>query len=112
MVCSSFSTGPGRRRGYAIELDPGRIDTAIAGWERMTKQTARHATGKTFEELRAERQGEGGGDDIREVGFQETFHHARRATRETPPAARRPPRKLARNHGTAAKPPRLRHHEQ
>ena len=29
------------RRGYAIELDPGHVDTAIARWERMTKRTAR-----------------------------------------------------------------------
>ena len=43
------------RRGYAIELDPGHVDTAIARWERMTKQTAVHASGKTFEEMRAER---------------------------------------------------------
>ena len=39
------------RRGYAIELDPGHVDTAIARWERMTKQTAVHASGKTFEEI-------------------------------------------------------------
>jgi DNA modification methylase len=43
------------RRGYAIELDPGHVDTAIARWERMTKQTAVHANGKTFEEIRADR---------------------------------------------------------
>ncbi len=24
------------RRGYAIELDPGHVDTAIARWKRMT----------------------------------------------------------------------------
>ena len=38
------------RRGYAIELDCGHVDTAIARWQRMTKQTAIHACGKTFEE--------------------------------------------------------------
>jgi hypothetical protein len=43
------------RRGYAIELDPSHVDTAIARWERMTRQTALHANGKTFEEMRAER---------------------------------------------------------
>jgi DNA modification methylase len=48
------------RRGYAIELDPGHVDTAIARWERMTKQTAVHASGKTFEEMRAERRSEDG----------------------------------------------------
>ena len=49
------------RLGYAIELDPGHVDTAIARWERMTKQTAVHASGKTFEEIRAERHREQGG---------------------------------------------------
>ena len=49
------------RRGYAIELDPGQVDTAIDRWQRMTKQTAVHANGKTFEEMRAERRGEDGG---------------------------------------------------
>jgi DNA modification methylase len=43
------------RRGYAIELDCGHVDTAIARWQRMTKQTAVHASGKTFEEMRIER---------------------------------------------------------
>ncbi len=46
------------RRGYAIELDPGHVDTAIARWQRMTKQTAVHSNGKTFEEMRAERRRE------------------------------------------------------
>ena len=49
------------RRGYAIELDPGHVDTAIDRWQRMTKQTAVHRSGKTFEEMRAERQREDGG---------------------------------------------------
>ena len=48
------------RRGYAIELDPGHVDTAIARWQRMTRQTAVHASGKTFEEMCAERRSEGG----------------------------------------------------
>jgi DNA modification methylase len=48
------------RRGYAIELDPGHIDTAILRWERMTGQKALHANGKTFEEIRAERRSEDG----------------------------------------------------
>jgi DNA modification methylase len=43
------------RRGYAIELDPGHVDTAIARWQRMTKQTAVHASGKTFAEIRVDR---------------------------------------------------------
>jgi DNA modification methylase len=49
------------RRGYAIELDPSHVDTAIARWERMTKQTAVHANGKTFAEMCAERRRENGG---------------------------------------------------
>ena len=48
------------RRGYAIELDCGHVDTAIARWQRMTKQTAVHACGKTFEEMRIKRRYEGG----------------------------------------------------
>jgi DNA modification methylase len=48
------------RRGYAIELDPGHVDTAVGRWERRTKQSAIHANGKTFEETRAERRYEDG----------------------------------------------------
>jgi DNA modification methylase len=48
------------RRGYAIELDPGHVDTAIARWQRMTNQTAVHASGKTFEEVRADGRREDG----------------------------------------------------
>lgn len=47
------------RRGYGIDLDPRYVDTAILRWQRMTKQSAVHACGKTFEEIRRER---GGGD--------------------------------------------------
>jgi DNA modification methylase len=49
------------RRGYAIELDPAHVDTAIGRWERMTKQSAVHASGETFEEMRAERHSKDGG---------------------------------------------------
>ncbi|PNG24178.1 site-specific DNA-methyltransferase, partial [Methylocella silvestris] len=45
------------RRGFGIELDPLYIDLAISRWERMTKQAAIHANGKTFEAIRAERLG-------------------------------------------------------
>jgi hypothetical protein len=41
--------------------DPGYVDTAIARWERMTKQSAVHASGKTFEEMSVERRCEDGG---------------------------------------------------
>jgi DNA modification methylase len=43
------------RRGYGIEIDPLYVDTAIARWEKITGANARHASGKTFAELRAER---------------------------------------------------------
>jgi DNA modification methylase len=49
------------RRGYAIALDPGHADMAIARWQRMTKQTVAHGNGKTFEEMRVERRREDGG---------------------------------------------------
>jgi DNA modification methylase len=48
------------RRGYAIELDSGHVDTAIARWQRMTRQTAVHASGKTFEEVKTDRRREDG----------------------------------------------------
>jgi hypothetical protein len=44
-----------RRVGYAIELDPGYVDTAVERWQRMTGQSAIHANGKTFDEMRSER---------------------------------------------------------
>lgn len=43
------------RRAYAIELDPGYVDTAVERWQRMTRQPAVHANGKTFDEMRSER---------------------------------------------------------
>jgi DNA modification methylase len=43
------------RRCYGIELDPRYVDTAITRWERLTGKKAIHASGKTFAELRAER---------------------------------------------------------
>jgi DNA modification methylase len=46
-----------RRRGYGIELDPLYVDLIIARWRQMTKQVAVHASGKSFEEIRAEREG-------------------------------------------------------
>jgi DNA modification methylase len=52
ILLSAERTG---RRGYAIELDPGYVDTAILRWERMTKQKAIHSSGKTFEEIKGER---------------------------------------------------------
>jgi DNA modification methylase len=45
------------RRGYGLELDPIYVDTAIARWQRMTKKTAVHASGRSFEEIRQERGG-------------------------------------------------------
>jgi len=45
------------RRGYGIELDPGYVDTAVRRWQKMTKKTATHSCGKSFEEVRADRSG-------------------------------------------------------
>ena len=50
------------RRGFGIELDPLYVDTAISRCQRMTKQTAIHANGKTFEALCSERRGAHGQD--------------------------------------------------
>jgi DNA modification methylase len=43
------------RRGYGVEIDPLYVDTTIARWERMTGRQARHASGKTFAEFKADR---------------------------------------------------------
>jgi DNA modification methylase len=43
------------RHGYGIEIDPLYVETAIARWERMTGKQARHATGQTFADIKAER---------------------------------------------------------
>jgi DNA modification methylase len=43
------------RRGHGIEIDPLYVDTTIERWERITGQQARHASGKTFAEIRVER---------------------------------------------------------
>jgi DNA modification methylase len=43
------------RRGYGIEIDPLFVDTAIERWERMTGQPARHTSGRTFADVKAER---------------------------------------------------------
>jgi DNA modification methylase len=43
------------RRAFAIELDPGHVDTAIERWGRSTKRSALHFSGKTFAEIRAQR---------------------------------------------------------
>lgn len=49
------------RRGYGIELDPLYVDTAIVRWQRMTGHHAVHAeSGRTFEEIAAERQADRG----------------------------------------------------
>src|SRR3984893_16616588 len=41
------------RRGYGVEIDPVYVDATIARWEKMTGRQARHASGKTFAELKA-----------------------------------------------------------
>ena len=44
------------RCGRGIELDPLYVDLTIARWEKMTKQVAVHASGRTFATIRAERE--------------------------------------------------------
>lgn len=43
------------RRGYGIELDPLYVDLTVTRWQTMTGQTALHASGKSFAQVRAER---------------------------------------------------------
>src|SRR3984957_4273607 len=43
------------RRAHAIELDPGYVDTAVERWQRITGQSAVHANGLTFDEMRSKR---------------------------------------------------------
>jgi DNA modification methylase len=43
------------RRGHGIEIDPLYVDTVIERWEKMTGHQARHASGTTFADLKAER---------------------------------------------------------
>ena len=45
------------RRGFGIELDPPYVDLAIARWQKLTKRSAIHASGKTFKVLGADRRG-------------------------------------------------------
>jgi DNA modification methylase len=45
------------RRGYGIELDPAYVDTAVRRWQKITKKTAVHSCGKSFEEICSERSG-------------------------------------------------------
>jgi len=64
--CGSGTTILGAERvgrsGVGIELDPLYVDLTISRWRRMTKQTAMHANGKTFEALCSERRGAHGQD--------------------------------------------------
>ena len=64
--CGSGTTILGAERvgrsGVGIELDPLYVDLTISRWQRMTKQTAIHANGKTFEALCSERRGAHGQD--------------------------------------------------
>ena len=47
-----------RRRGHGVEIDPLYVDTPIGRWEKMTGRQARHASGKTFAEIKGERMAE------------------------------------------------------
>ena len=42
------------RRCYGIEMDPLYVDTTIRRWQVYTRGTARHASGRTFNEIEAE----------------------------------------------------------
>ena len=42
------------RRCYGIEMDPLYVDTTIRRWQAYTRGTARHASGRTFNEMEAE----------------------------------------------------------
>jgi DNA modification methylase len=42
------------RRCYGIEMDPLYVDTTIRRWQAHTRGTARHASGRTFNEMEAE----------------------------------------------------------
>jgi DNA modification methylase len=43
------------RRGYGVEIDPLYVDTAIVRWEKLTGEQARHATGQSFTDIKADR---------------------------------------------------------
>jgi DNA methylase len=44
------------RRGYGMEIDPKYLDVAVRRWQAFTRRDAIHAeTGRTFDELAAER---------------------------------------------------------
>ena len=47
-----------RRRGHGVEIDPLYVDTTIGRWEKMTGRQGRHASGKTFAEIKVERTAE------------------------------------------------------
>jgi DNA modification methylase len=43
------------RRGFGIELDATYVDVAIRRWQKLTRKSAVHSNGKTFDELCSER---------------------------------------------------------
>ena len=44
------------RRAYALEIDPGYVDTAVRRWQIYTGETATHdETGETFDQVMAVR---------------------------------------------------------
>ncbi|MCZ6860906.1 MAG: site-specific DNA-methyltransferase [Alphaproteobacteria bacterium] len=52
------------RRAYAMELDPRYVDVAVERWQDYTGEAAVHGeTGRTFEQMRAERLGAGASRD-------------------------------------------------
>ena len=45
-----------RRRAHVMELDPKYADVIIRRWQDFTGRTARHANGKTYNEIKTERE--------------------------------------------------------
>ncbi len=41
------------RRCYGLELDPLYVDTVIRRWQAFTRGSARHASGRSFNEIEA-----------------------------------------------------------
>jgi DNA modification methylase len=51
-IIASEMTG---RCCYAVELNPAYVDIAVTRWQNFTGKQAVHESGKTFDEMKAER---------------------------------------------------------
>ena len=69
------------RRGFGVELDPLYVDLAIKRWRRMTGGVAVHASGKTFEQVCAERLAETALTPADEIDVAQFEHKAKRRSR-------------------------------